>query len=56
MKKILAILAVFFMMNSFNSADAAVYSDVPADYWANTEISAIVEDGILPLKKNSYLP
>ena len=56
MKKILAILAVFFMMNSFNSADAAVYSDVPADYWANTEISAIVEDGILPLKKNAYLP
>ena len=56
MKKILAILAVFFMMNSFNSAEAAVYSDVPANYWANTEISAIVEDGILPLKKNAYLP
>ncbi len=56
MKKILAILAVFFMMISFNSANAAVYSDVPADYWANTEITAIVEDGILPLVKNAYLP
>ena len=56
MKKILASLAVFFMMISFNVANAAVYSDVPADYWANTEITAIVQDNILPLVKNAYLP
>lgn len=56
MKKIFAILAVFFMMNSFNPANAAVYSDVPADYWANTEISAVVQDGILPLNNNSFFP
>ena len=56
MKKILATLAVFFMMLSFNAVNAATYSDVPADYWANTEITAIVEDGILPLVQNAYLP
>lgn len=56
MKKILATLAVFFMMLSFNTVNAATYSDVPADYWANTEITAIVQDGILPLVKNAYLP
>ncbi len=56
MKKILASLAVFFMMVAFNSANAATYSDVPADYWANTEITAIVQDNILPLVKNAYLP
>lgn len=56
MKKIFAILAVFFMMLSFNPANAAVYSDVPADYWANTEITAIVQDGILPLEKNAFRP
>ena len=56
MKKILSTLVVFFMMVSFNVANAAVYSDVPADYWANTEITAVVENGILPLVKNAYLP
>lgn len=56
MKKILAIIAVFFMMLAFNTANAAVYSDVPADHWANTEITAVVTDGILPLKKNAFLP
>ena len=57
MKKILAIVAVFFMMLAFNPVNAAVYSDVPADYWANTEITAVVNDGILPLiKKDAYLP
>lgn len=56
MKKILATLAVFFMMVFFNIANAAVYSDVPADYWANTEITAVVENGILPLVNNAYLP
>lgn len=57
MKKILAMLAVFFMMLAFNPANAAVYSDVPADYWANTEITAVVNDGVLPLlKKDSFFP
>ena len=56
MKKILAMLAVFFMMAAFNSANAAVYKDVPADYWANKEITAVVNDGILSLKKNAFLP
>ncbi len=56
MKKILAMFAVFFMMASFNSANAAVYSDVPADYWANKEISAVVTDNILSLKGKSFLP
>ena len=56
MKKILASIAVFFMMLSFSPANAAVYSDVPADYWANKEITAIVENGILPLKKDAFLP
>lgn len=56
MKKILAIFAVFFMLTAFNAANAAVYSDVPADYWANTEITAVVHDGILSLEKNAFLP
>ncbi len=56
MKKILAMFAVFFIMVAFNSANAAVYSDVPADYWANKEITAVVNDGILSLKKNAFLP
>lgn len=57
MKKILAMLAVFFMMLAFNPANAAVYSDVPADHWANTEITAVVNDGVLPLlKKDTFLP
>ena len=56
MKKILAMLAVFFMMVAFNPANAAVYSDVPADFWANTEITAVVQDGILPLKNKAFLP
>ena len=56
MKKILAIFAVFFMMSSFNAAKADVYSDVPADYWANKEITAVVNDGILFLKGKSFLP
>ena len=57
MKKILAMIAVFFMMLTFNTANAAVYSDVPAEYWANTEITAVVNDGILPLLgDNAYLP
>ena len=57
MKKILAMFAVFFMMLTFNAANAAVYSDVPADYWANTEITAVVNDGILPLlEADTYFP
>ncbi len=57
MKKILALLAVFFMMSAFNSANAAVYSDVPADFWANKEITAVVSDGVLPLlEKESFYP
>ncbi len=56
MKKIFAILAVFFMMNSFSSVNAAEYADVPADYWANKEITAVVEDGILELNENSFSP
>lgn len=56
MKKILAMFAVFFMMCAFNAANAAVYSDVPADYWANKEITAVVNDGVLPLKGNAFLP
>jgi len=56
MKKILAMFAVFFMMATFNAANAAVYSDVPADYWANTEITAVVTDNILPLKGKAFLP
>lgn len=57
MKKILAVTAVFFMMLSFNAANAAVFSDVPADYWANTEITAVVNDGIIPLSsKDTYRP
>ena len=57
MKKILAMFAVFFMMSAFNASNAAVYSDVPADHWANTEITAVVNDNVLPLlKKNTYFP
>ncbi len=57
MKKILAMVAVFFMLLTVNAANAAVYSDVPADYWANTEITAVVKDNILPLLgDNAYLP
>lgn len=56
MKKILAMFAVFFMLMSFNAANAAVYSDVPADYWANTEITAVVNDGILSLEKKAFYP
>ena len=57
MKKILAMIAVFFMMLAFNPANAAVYSDVPANYWANTEITAVVNDGVLPLlKKDAFFP
>ncbi len=56
MKKILAMVAVFMMLTAFNAANAAVYSDVPADYWANKEITAVVNDGILPLQGKSFLP
>ena len=56
MKKILASLAVLFMFASFNPANADVYKDVPADYWANTEITAVVQDGVLPLKGNEFFP
>ena len=57
MKKILAMFAVFFMMVAYNNAAKAdVYSDVPADYWANTEITAVVNDGILPLEGKAFLP
>lgn len=56
MKKILAMFAVFFMLTAFNAANAAVYSDVPADHWANTEITAVVNDGILSLEKKAFLP
>jgi hypothetical protein len=56
MKKILAMFAVFFMMLAFNPANAAVYSDVPANYWANTEITAVVNDGILSLTNNAFNP
>lgn len=56
MKKILALFAVFFMMLAFNPANAAVYSDVPANYWANKEITAVVNDGILTLQNNAFLP
>ncbi len=57
MKKILAMFAVFFMMLAFNAANAAVYSDVPANYWANKEITAVVNDNVLPLvAKNTFAP
>ncbi len=56
MKKILAMFAVFFMMTALNPANADVYADVPADYWANTEITAVVNDGILSLDGKSFLP
>ncbi len=56
MKKIFAMLAVFSMMTAFNAANAAVYSDVPADYWANKEITAVVNDGILNLEGDAFLP
>lgn len=56
MKKILATLAVFSMITAANYAKAEVYSDVAADHWANTEISAVVKQGILPLVGNAYLP
>lgn len=56
MKKILAMLAVCSMLMAFNAANAAVYSDVPADYWANKEITAVVNDGVLSLTKNAFHP
>lgn len=56
MKKILAMFAVLFMLASFNSANADVYKDVPADYWANKEITAVVNDGVLSLDKKSFYP
>ncbi len=56
MKKILAMFAVLFMMGALNQAKAEVYSDVPADYWANKEITAVVKDGILQLDGKAFLP
>lgn len=56
MKKILAMFAVFFMMVAFTPANAAEYKDVPADYWANTEITAVVNDGVLSLTNNEFHP
>ena len=56
MKKILAMFAVVFMLTSFNAANADVYKDVPADYWANKEITAVVNDGVLSLDKKSFYP
>ena len=56
MKKILAMFAVLFMLASFNSANADVYKDVPADHWANKEITAVVNDGVLTLTKNAFNP
>ena len=56
MKKILAMFAVVFMLTSFNAANADVYKDVPADYWANKEITAVVNDGILSLDKKAFYP
>ena len=56
MKKILAMFAVVFMLTSFNAANADTYKDVPADYWANKEITAVVNDGVLSLDKKSFYP
>lgn len=56
MKKILALTAVFSMLAAFNVANAATYSDVPANYWANKEITAVVNDGVLTLTKNAFHP
>ena len=42
MKKNLAMLAVCSLFLAFNSVDAATYKDVPADHWANKEITAVV--------------
>ena len=56
MKKILTIFAVMLMTGAFNTVNADVYSDVPADYWANKEITAVVNDGILQLEGKSFLP
>ena len=56
MKKILAMFAVVFMLTSFNAANADVYKDVPADYWANKEITAVVNDGVLSLDKKNFYP
>ena len=56
MKKILAMFAVFFMMLAFNPVNAAEYADVPADYWANTEITAVVNDNILSLVGDAFYP
>ena len=48
--------AVVFMLTSFNAANADVYKDVPADYWANKEITAVVNDGVLSLDKKNFYP
>lgn len=56
MKKNLAVFAVLCAMFSFNPANADVYKDVPADYWANKEITAVVKDGVLSLTKNYFNP
>ena len=56
MKKNLAMLAVCSLFLAFNSVDAATYKDVPADHWANKEITAVVNDGVLTLTKNAFNP
>ncbi len=56
MKKTLAMFAVLFMLASLNPANADVYKDVPADYWANKEITAVVNDGVLSLDKKHFYP
>ena len=50
MKKNLAMLAVCSLFLAFNSVDAATYKDVPADHWANKEIT------VLTLTKNAFNP
>ena len=56
MKKILAMFAVVFMLTSFNAANADVYKDVPADYWDNKEITAVVNDDVLSLVGDAFYP
>ncbi|MBR6164249.1 S-layer homology domain-containing protein [bacterium] len=56
MKKLLSIFAVIFALVASQNVFADVYKDVPADYWANKEITGVVKWGILDLQKGKFNP
>lgn len=56
MKKLLSIFAVMFALIASQNVFADTYKDVPADYWANKEITGVVQWGILNLNRGKFYP